>query len=55
MKYKITGYAFIGEEHTPAPLKDGIIVDSWEQAHELMQTAQFENYLISITQIEEDE
>ena len=55
MKYKVNGYAFIGEEHTPAQLKDGIIVDSWDQAHELMHTAQFENYLITISPVEEDE
>lgn len=55
MKYKVSGYAFIGEEHIPAQLKDGIIVDSWDQAHELMRTAQFENYLITISPVEEDE
>lgn len=55
MKYKVTGYAFVGEERTPAKLRDGIIVDSWEQAHELMQTAQFENYLLTISPVEEDD
>ena len=55
MKYKVKGYAFIGEEHIPAQLKDDIIVDSWDQAHELMQAAQFDNYLITISPVEEDE
>lgn len=55
MKYKVSGYAFIDEERIPAKLKDGIVVDSWDQAHELMRTAQFENYLITISPVEEDE
>ena len=55
MKYKLTGYAFVGKERMSAELKDGIIVDSWDQAHELMHNAQFENYLIKILPVEEDE
>ena len=55
MKYKVKGYVFVGEEHISVPLKDGIIVDSWDEAHELMQTAQFENYLLTISPVEEDE
>lgn len=55
MKYKLMGYAFVGEERMPAELKDGIIVDSWDQAHELMHITQFENYLITISPVEEDE
>lgn len=54
MKYKISGYVFVNEEHIPAQLKDGIIVDSWDQAHELMRTTQFENYLITISPVKED-
>lgn len=55
MKYKVTGYAFVGEEHIPAKLKDGIVVDSWDEAHALMQAAQFENYLITISPVEEED
>lgn len=55
MKYKVTGYAYVGEEKIPAELKEGIIVESWDQAHDLMHTAGFENYLITISPVEEDE
>ena len=55
MKYRVTGYVFIDEERTPARLKDGIIVESWDEAHALMQNAQFENYILTITPVEEDD
>ena len=55
MRYKIKGYAIVGEERKSYELNDGIIVKSWDEAHELMEQAGFDNYLITISPIDEDE
>lgn len=55
MKYKVAGYVFVDKEKTPIKLKEGVIVDSWAQAHDVIHLAGFENYLITISPVEEDD
>lgn len=58
MKYELKGWAFYrfseDDLDTKKPLKDGIFVNSWEEAHKLMAQAGFEYYLITLNPVKEE-